>query len=144
MKTSWNAGNLGNQSIGGLKGPASGVDRQGRSGKVQPDLFQETLKGLQKPLKSPKSESERQNLIFSNHAVDRMRTRGIRFDENQLNKIEDAVGKARAKGSQETLILADDAALIVNVKNNKVVTVMDQSMMKDNVFTNIDSTVVAL
>ena len=53
-----------------------------------------------------------------------------------------AVDKAAAKGSKNTLLLTDSSALIVSVKDRTVVTVMDKHAMKENVFTNIDSTVV--
>lgn len=79
---------------------------------------------------------------FSNHAIDRMRTRGISYSPEDITKISDAVGRAAAKGSKDSLILMDDSALIVSVKNNTVVTVMDKNALKENVFTNIDSTVV--
>ena len=79
---------------------------------------------------------------FSNHAVERMRTRGISYGPDDIAKINDAVGRAAAKGSKDSLILMDDSALIVSVKNKTVVTVMDKSALKENVFTNIDSTIV--
>lgn len=81
-------------------------------------------------------------LKFSNHAVERMRSRGISFQPEEMKSIENAVTKAAAKGAKDTLVLAGDNALIVSVKNNTVVTVMDRAAMKENVFTNIDSTVV--
>ena len=81
-------------------------------------------------------------LKFSNHAVERMRSRGINFGPDEMRRIEGAVSKAAAKGSKDSLILSGDNALIVSVKNNTVVTVMDRAAMKENVFTNIDSTVV--
>lgn len=81
-------------------------------------------------------------LKFSNHSIERMHSRGISFSPEQMQSIEGAVAKAAQKGSKDTLILAGESALIVSVKNNTVVTVMDRQAMKDNVFTNIDSTVV--
>jgi flagellar operon protein len=83
-----------------------------------------------------------EKLKFSNHAIERMRSRGITFQPEEMKSIEGAVSKAAAKGSKDTLVLSGDNALIVSVKNNTVVTVMDKQAMKDNVFTNIDSTVV--
>jgi flagellar operon protein len=83
-----------------------------------------------------------QALKFSSHAIERMRSRGINFGPDEMKCIENAVNKAAAKGSKDTLVLANDSALIVSVKNKTVVTVMDKSAMKENVFTNIDSTVV--
>ncbi|MNJ93207.1 hypothetical protein D3C87_108860 [compost metagenome] len=79
---------------------------------------------------------------FSNHAIDRMRTRGISYSPEDVGRISEAVGRAAAKGSKDSLILMNDSALIVSVKNNTVVTVMDKNALKENVFTNIDSTVV--
>lgn len=81
------------------------------------------------------------SLKFSTHAVERMRSRGISYAPEMMKSIETAVQKAAAKGSKDTLVLTDDSALIVSVKNNTVVTVMDRNAMKENVFTNIDSTV---
>lgn len=80
-------------------------------------------------------------LKFSNHAIERMQTRGISYTPERLQKLDEAVKKAAAKGSKDTLVLMDDSALIVSVKNNTVVTVMDKNNMRENVFTNIDSTV---
>ncbi|MBK7891692.1 MAG: flagellar protein [Bdellovibrionales bacterium] len=79
---------------------------------------------------------------FSAHAVDRMKSRGISFSPDMMKGIESAVSRAAQKGSKDTLVLTGDNALIVSVKNNTVVTVMDRQAMRENVFTNIDSTVV--
>lgn len=81
-------------------------------------------------------------LRFSNHAIERMQSRGISYTPESLGRLEDAIKKAAAKGSKDTLVLMDESALIVSVKNNTVVTVMDKNSLKENVFTNIDSTVV--
>ncbi|MEK6774410.1 MAG: TIGR02530 family flagellar biosynthesis protein [Bdellovibrionota bacterium] len=79
---------------------------------------------------------------FSNHAIDRMRSRGISFKPEDMTRLNEAVGRAASKGSKDSLILMNDSALIVSVKNKTVVTVMDKSALKENVFTNIDSTIV--
>jgi flagellar operon protein len=79
---------------------------------------------------------------FSNHAIERMRTRGISYAPEDIAKLTDAISRAAAKGSKDSLVLMNDSALIVSVKNNTVVTVMDKNALKENVFTNIDSTVV--
>lgn len=83
-----------------------------------------------------------EGIKFSNHAIERMRTRGISYGPEDVAKISEAVSRAAAKGSKDSLILMNDSALIVSVKNNTVVTVMDKNALKENVFTNIDSTVV--
>lgn len=79
---------------------------------------------------------------FSNHAIERMQSRGISFKADDMTKLNDAVDRAANKGSRDSLILMNDSALIVSVKNRTVVTVMDKSALKENVFTNIDSTIV--
>jgi flagellar operon protein len=81
-------------------------------------------------------------LKFSNHAIERMQSRGITYTPQDLDRLGEAVKKAAAKGSKDTLVLMDQSALIVSVKNNTVVTVMDKNALKENVFTNIDSTIV--
>ena len=107
---------------------------------LDPGLFKDALDSL-KGVQTPSSVNAQPGLTFSNHAVERMQSRGINFSPDKLARINDAVGMASKKGAKETLVLTDSAALIVNVKNQKVVTVMDQSSLKENVFTNIDSTV---
>jgi flagellar operon protein len=59
-----------------------------------------------------------------------------------MSKITAAVGKAREKGSRDSLILMSDLALVVSVRNNTVITAVDGESLKDNVFTNIDSAVI--
>src|SRR5690554_209823 len=105
--------------------PASGLHNQQQTGQTS---FQSILEG--------------KILKFSNHAEVRLEQRGIRFGADQLNKLETAIDKAAAKGSKESLILIQDVALIVNIKNRTVVTAIDGSQMKDNVFTQIDSAVI--
>lgn len=106
--------------------------------------FQETLAGLDRALGAEKAlaPSSVQGLKFSNHAIERMRNRGVSFSPEQLGKLESAVQKAAEKGARDSLVLMNDTAVIVSVKNNTVVTVVDKASLKENVFTNIDSTIV--
>ncbi len=64
-------------------------------------------------------------LKFSQHARERLKARNIEFSTNDLDKLSEAVGKARAKGSRDSLILMNDLALVVSVKNNTVITAVD-------------------
>ncbi|SFL46215.1 flagellar operon protein [Paenibacillus sp. 1_12] len=79
---------------------------------------------------------------FSHHAEERLRQRGIEFQPEQLAKIDAAIDKAALKGAKDSLMLINDTALIVNIKNRTVVTAMDETSMKDNLFTKIDSAVI--
>ena len=135
------------KKIGGLENlmPTPTTGAKTPLGNVGPS-FQDTLNSLgsaQGPGKQmATSVAAKDGIKFSNHAVDRMRTRGITFSPEDISRLSDAVGKAAAKGSKDSLILMNDSALIVSVKNNTVVTVMDKNALKENVFTNIDSTIV--
>ncbi len=80
---------------------------------------------------------------FSKHATARMENRGINFSPNQMQRLESAVSQVNAKGGKESLVLLDDTALVVSVKNDTVITVVDRQQLKNNVFTNIDSAVIA-
>ena len=82
-------------------------------------------------------------LHFSKHAQKRLEQRGIDMDGARMARLEQAVGQAAAKGSRESLILLDEMALVVSVQNRTVVTAMDQQAGKEQVFTNIDSVVIA-
>jgi flagellar operon protein len=111
--------------------------------------FQNTLKEIEKLESTSKvitskasSLDSPSGLKFSNHAVERMIHRGIYFQPQDLDRLSQAVQKAESKGAKDTLVLMNNSALIVSVKNKTVVTVMDKAHLKDNVFTNIDSTVV--
>ena len=79
---------------------------------------------------------------FSKHASERLFSRGIALDQEKLNRLADAIDKAAAKGSKETLVLTDEAALVVSVKNRTVITAFDRENLRDGVVTSIDSAVI--
>lgn len=85
---------------------------------------------------------EQRKLKFSAHATRRLATRNIELSSEQLDLLEEAVEKARAKGGRETLILLDDVALVVSVANRTVITAIDGENLRENVFTQIDSAVI--
>lgn len=86
---------------------------------------------------------ERSQVNFSKHAMQRIERRGLQLDERRLERLEAAVERAEAKGSRDSLILLDELALVVSVRNRTVVTAMDEANRKEHVFTNIDSVVIA-
>ena len=83
-----------------------------------------------------------QTIRFSQHAQDRLKARNINLTANDLTKLEGAVNSVAQKGGKESLVMMGDAALVVSIKNRTVVTAMDRTQMKGNVFTNIDSAVI--
>ena len=82
------------------------------------------------------------SLKFSKHAVNRLNDRNIELSEEQLERLSDGSKKAGEKGIQESLVLMDGYAFIVNIPNNTVITAMDQTETNENVFTNIDGAVI--
>ena len=83
------------------------------------------------------------SIRFSAHAQTRLHSRQIALQPSHLERLHGAVQKAAGKGSRDALVLMDDMAMVVSVKNRTVVTVVDRENLKDNVFTNIDSAVIA-
>jgi len=86
---------------------------------------------------------EDSKIKFSGHAKDRITNRNVELDPAKMERLNEAVERARTKGARETLVLLDDVAMVVSIKNNTVITVMTGDTLKENVFTNIDSAVLA-
>ncbi len=83
----------------------------------------------------------KEGLKFSKHADNRLAERNISLTGEQMQRLTDGTNKARQKGIQESLVLVDELAFIVNIKNNTVVTAMNQGE-NDAIFTNIDGAVI--
>jgi flagellar operon protein len=79
---------------------------------------------------------------FSNHALQRLERRGITVDQPTLERLDTAVDRAAAKGARESVVLVDQTAFVVSVKNRTVITAVGRDHMRDHVFTNIDSAVI--
>lgn len=85
--------------------------------------------------------AENRGVTFSKHASQRLFSRGITLSDEDLNKVAEAVNQAEAKGSKETLLLADNYALVVSIEDRTVVTAFDRDNLRDGVVTAIDSAV---
>ena len=99
--------------------------------------FQDLLRQKQNQAVMDASE-----LKFSKHAVARLSERDITLTDSQNVRLENGVKQASEKGINESLVLVDSLAFIVNVPNKTVVTAMDQTETNSNVFTNIDGAVI--
>ncbi|HCM73126.1 MAG TPA: flagellar protein [Armatimonadetes bacterium] len=71
-----------------------------------------------------------------------MQSRDIQLDGAQWERVLNGVDRAAEKGAKESLVMIDDVALVVSVRNRTVITAVDQQSLKENVFTNIDSAVI--
>ncbi|MGI6188199.1 MAG: TIGR02530 family flagellar biosynthesis protein [Caldicoprobacteraceae bacterium] len=85
--------------------------------------------------------SQEKSVKFSKHAQERLSQRSISLSNTEIDKINTAVEKARAKGVKDSLILMGNLAFIVNIPSKTVVTAVDGENIRDNVFTNIDGAV---
>lgn len=89
---------------------------------------------LQQKLQQPE-------LKFSQHAKVRLEERGIDLTSELIDRLNNGIKKAQVKGSKESLLLMEGIAFVVSVKNNTVITAMEQKSLSDQVITNIDSAV---
>ena len=108
------------------------VERSGAK-KQEGASFQDVLTG---------ELSRNANLKFSAHAQERLARRNINLSEQDFQRVYNGVDKVASKGARESVILVDDVAFVVSVKNRTVVTAVDGKNLKENVFTNIDSVVI--
>ncbi len=81
-------------------------------------------------------------LKVSNHAKTRLQSREIQLDQAKWDRVLEGVERAALKGAKESLVMVDDVALVVSVRNRTVITAVSQDHLKENVFTNIDSAVI--
>ena len=96
------------------------------SGKTFEEVFKEKSEGLR----------------FSKHAGERLAMRNINLTDSQIQRLEEGTQKASKKGIKESLMIMDNMAFIVNVTNSTVITAMDQTEQRENIFTNIDGAVI--
>jgi flagellar operon protein len=82
-------------------------------------------------------------LKFSGHALQRIEQRGIDLDPATMSRLKGGVDRAAAKGCRSSLVLVDQSAFVVSVPNRTVITAVDRDSMKEQVFTNIDSALIA-
>ena len=128
----------GNQflSIERLQDQYLNAGRQAEGAKQNGLSFQDILSGKTEGLRS---ESE---VRFSKHAANRLIDRNIELTKEQVERLNMGAAKAGAKGINESLVIVDSLAFIVNVPNQTVITAMDQTETSANVFTNIDGAVI--
>lgn len=108
---------------GGLNRPASPAPVRTAGG----PSFKDTLAGVQ----------------FSAHAAKRIERRDLDIDPARLGRLNAAISRAAEKGAKNSVVMLDDLAVVVDVRDRKVVTAIQAQQGKERVFTNIDSVVIA-
>lgn len=86
------------------------------------------------------NKTENSNILFSKHAYMRLNSRNLQLSNAQIKRVEDGIKRAEEKGIRDSLVLVDNIALLVNIKNKTVVTAIDNNSEK--VYTNIDGAVI--
>ncbi len=120
----------------GLTGPGA-VGRPQTAGGTPPaggPSFADVLAQSTKAAQAPK---------FSRHALERVQRRGITLDQPTLQRLTTGMSRAATKGSRDAVVFVDSTAFVVSVPNNTVVTAVGSEHMREHVFTNIDSAVIA-
>jgi flagellar operon protein len=84
-----------------------------------------------------------QTVKFSSHALQRVERRGIDVSPATLGRLNEGLDRAAGKGARASVVFVDATAFVVSVPNRTVITAVDRDHMKQQVFTNIDSAVIA-
>lgn len=85
-----------------------------------------------------------EDLQLSRHAQKRIERRELGLDGGRLNRLNDAITSAAAKGARNSVVVLDELAVVVDVRQRTVITAMNREEGgRNRVFTNIDSVVIA-
>ncbi len=82
-----------------------------------------------------------EGLTISKHAKERLEQRGIRINASKWEQISEKVMEAKKMGVNDSLVLLENAALIVSAKNETVITAMNRAEATTHIFTNINGTI---
>ena len=115
----------------GVSGPAAPGQAPAAPARIDGPAFESVLR------------SRTVGVQFSGHAVQRLERRGIAVDPSTLQRLDEAVSRAAGKGARDAVVFVDGTAFVVSVQNKTVITAVDRDHMRDHVFTNIDSAVIA-
>jgi flagellar operon protein len=118
----------------GAVGPAATPPAPTRDAPVRGPSFAEVLAKRAHATEPPR---------FSRHALERLQRRGIEITQPTLERLAEGVARAAGKGSRDSAIFVDGTAYVVSVRNNTVITAVGPEHMREHVFTNIDSAVIA-
>ena len=109
---------------------------------LQPTVKTNTSQVLKQSFIEHLKQATEQTLKISKHATERLEQRNITISEDEWQEITEKVFEAKTKGVNQPLVLLDQAALIVSAKNATVITALDRVEAKQQLFTNIDGTIV--
>ncbi len=120
---------------------ARGISIEQMNDKAQAEF--KDVKNRQKDKEEHSFSDVLQELKFSKHAAKRLDDRKISLSREQNERLTRGVAKAGEKGVQDSLVMVDSLAFIVNVPTQTVITALDEQESAEHIFTNIDGTVIA-
>ncbi|GEN55783.1 hypothetical protein GCM10012290_03050 [Halolactibacillus alkaliphilus] len=102
---------------------------------------------IKEPLKPSQTfqsvlQQKKSVLTLTKHAQERMVERNIVLNQEKWQSIATQVEKAKQKGITDSLVLTNEAALVVSAKNQTVITMMDRQEASEKIFTNINGTII--
>ncbi|AZB42944.1 flagellar protein [Bacillus sp. FJAT-42376] len=111
------------------------------------DYLQHPPLSIYRPNQGKKADTSFQSLLkekmtISKHAQARLDERNITISAEKWNKLEDSLSKAKEKGIQDALVLSNEGAFIVSVKNSTMITAMNRKEAASQIFTNINGTII--
>lgn len=110
---------------------------------IQPTVKQSAAHATQQSFSAHlKEATDVQELKISKHANERLTERNISISDEEWKNVTEKVFEARDKGVKQPLVILEQAALIVSAKNATVITALDRTEAKQQLFTNIDGTIV--
>jgi len=119
-------------TVDSLQNKSSRVNKEDKLINKEKDTFNKIL---------DKHIKKEESFTISAHAAQRIDSRNINFDVEDMQKINEGINIADSKGAKQSLILYKDMALITSIKNRTVITAMDKSQCEGSIITNIDSVV---
>jgi flagellar operon protein len=120
--------------IAGPTAPPSPGSARGAQPPASGPSFAEVLARRTSAVEPPK---------FSRHALQRLQQRGIDLGGPTLQRLSEGMARAANKGARDSVVFVDNTAFVVSVANNTVITAVGSEHMREHVFTNIDSAVIA-
>ncbi len=129
-------------------------DNVEKSNKLNPgekSEFKSLLEGTidQKPAQSQsdtlsaltQNQAQPKGIHLSTHALRRLQERNMTLDKEEFAKLQTAMDRLKVKGGQDSLVITEKDAYILDVPKNMIVTAIDKGSINENVFTKIDSTI---
>jgi flagellar operon protein len=127
--------------------PVGGVEKARRVGQQSPSgpAFAQVLRerSVAQNAQLAAAGTAAAPVTFSGHALQRLERRGINVDADVARRLGEGVDRAASKGSRTAVVLIDQNAFVVGVPARTVVTAVGRDNMREHVFTNIDSAVIA-